>query len=157
VGAGAQTARGAPGAALSREVGARAAGTRSAPRAALSRVVGAGATRTRGTPGVALRREADAGAQVTRGDPGAALSREAGTTPPSPLPRLRRPPRPRHQRAIICMWYSSISTPVTAYAPSRRCNCGGCQFVGFYLRLILQSHRLWCSRCDCGGMLEYIW
>jgi hypothetical protein len=44
VGAGAQTARGAPGAALSREVGARAAGTRSAPRAALSRVVGAGAT-----------------------------------------------------------------------------------------------------------------
>jgi hypothetical protein len=34
---------------------------------------------------------------------------------------------------------------------------GGCQFVGFYLRLILQSHRLWCSRCDYGGMLEYIW
>jgi hypothetical protein len=30
----------------------------------------------------------------------------------------------------------------------------GCQFVGFYLRLILQSHRLWCSRCDCGEMLE---
>jgi hypothetical protein len=28
-------------------------------------------------------------------------------------------------KAIICMWYSSISAPVTAYAPSRHCNCGG--------------------------------
>ena len=34
---------------------------------------------------------------------------------------------------------------------------GGCQSVGSYLRLLLQSHRLQCSRCDCGGMLEYIW
>jgi hypothetical protein len=33
---------------------------------------------------------------------------------------------------------------------------GGCHLVGFYLQLILQSHRLWCSRCDCGEMLEYI-
>jgi hypothetical protein len=28
---------------------------------------------------------------------------------------------------------------------------GGCQFIRFYFQLILQSHRLWCSRCDCGG------
>jgi hypothetical protein len=53
-----------------------------------------------------------------------------GTTPPLPLPRLRRPrpirPRlPLHQRAIICMWYSPVSVPVTAYTPSRRCNYGG--------------------------------
>jgi hypothetical protein len=78
----------------------------------------------------------------------------------STSPRLRpcplRPRLPRLQGAIICMWYSSVSTLVTTYAPSRRCNCGGCQLVGFYLRLVLQSHRLWCSRCDCGGMLEYI-
>jgi hypothetical protein len=44
-----------------------------------------------------------------------------------------------------------FSTPVTAFTPSRCCNCRGCQFVGFYLRLIVQSHHLWCSRCDCGG------
>jgi hypothetical protein len=89
----------------------------------------------------------------------------ASTWPPPysdcrPPPRLRRPPRPRlprYQSDIICMWYSQVSAPITAYAPSRRCSCGGCQFVRFYLLLILQSHRLWCSRCDCGGMLEYIW
>jgi hypothetical protein len=28
---------------------------------------------------------------------------------------------------------------------------GGCQFIRFYLRLILQSHRLWCSRCGPQG------
>jgi hypothetical protein len=54
-------------------------------------------------------------------------------------PRLRpHPPRPRLPRlqgAIIYMWYSSISAPVTAHAPSQRYNCGGCQFVGFYLDL----------------------
>jgi hypothetical protein len=54
-------------------------------------------------------------------------------------PRLRpRPPRPqlpRLQGAIICMWYSSISAPVTAHAPSQHYNCGGCQFIGFYLDL----------------------
>jgi hypothetical protein len=32
----------------------------------------------------------------------------------------------------------------------------GCQLIKFYLQLILQSHRLWCCRCDCGGKLEYI-
>jgi hypothetical protein len=82
-----------------------------------------------------------------------------GLPPPSTTRRSRlpRPRLPQHQRAIICMWYSPVSAPVTAYAPSRRCNYGGCQFIGFYLRLILQSHRLWCSHCDCVGMLEYIW
>jgi hypothetical protein len=44
-------------------------------------------------------------------------------------PRLRpRPPRPQLpwlQGAIICMWYSPVSTPVTAFVPLRRCNCGG--------------------------------
>jgi hypothetical protein len=87
------------------------------------------ATGTRGTLGAALSREAGT-TPPTRGALGAALSREAGTTPPLPLPRLRRPrpPRPRlplHQRAIICMWYSPVSVPVTAYTPSRRCNYGG--------------------------------
>jgi hypothetical protein len=51
------------------------------------------------------------------------LSPYSGRRPP---PRLRRPrpPRPRlprYQRAIICMWYSPVSTPVTAYVPSWRC------------------------------------
>jgi hypothetical protein len=45
--------------------------------------------------------------------------------------RPSRPRLPRLQGAIICMWYSSVSTPVTAFTPLRRCNCGGCQFIGF--------------------------
>jgi hypothetical protein len=63
-------------------------GTHGAPGAALSWEVGAGVTGTRGAPGAALRREAGTGTQVIRGDPGAALSREVGTTP---LPPLLRP------------------------------------------------------------------
>jgi hypothetical protein len=43
-------------------------------------------------------------------------------------PRLRpRPPRsrlPRLQGAIICMWYSPISTSVTTFTLLRCCNCG---------------------------------
>jgi hypothetical protein len=38
---------------------------------------------------------------------------------------------------------------------------GGCQFIEFYLRLILQSHRLWCSRChicqDIFGRIDIIY
>ena len=30
-------------------------------------------------------------------------------------------------------------------------SAGGCQSVGFYLQLLLHSHRLQCSRYDCGG------
>jgi hypothetical protein len=33
---------------------------------------------------------------------------------------------------------------------------GGFQPVGSYLRPLLQSHRVWCPRCDCGGMLDYV-
>jgi hypothetical protein len=78
--------RGAPGAALRREVGAGATGTCGTPGAALSREVGAGAAGTHGTSGAALRQEAGAGAAGTHGTSGAALCREAGTTPPPPLP-----------------------------------------------------------------------
>jgi hypothetical protein len=60
-------------------------GTRGAPEAALSREVGAGAAKTRGTLGAVLSREVGAGA--THGGPGAALSQETGTTPPPPLLR----------------------------------------------------------------------
>jgi hypothetical protein len=78
VGARATGTRGAPGAALNREVGAGAVGTHGAPGAALSWEVGAGAAATRGGPGAALSREVGTGAVATRGGPGAALSREVG-------------------------------------------------------------------------------
>jgi hypothetical protein len=45
--------------------------------------------------------------------------------PPPPRLQRPRPPRPRHQRAIICMWYSPVYAPIIAYAPSQRYNCGG--------------------------------
>jgi hypothetical protein len=87
VGARATGTRGAPGAALSREVGAGAMGTRGAPRDVLSREAGASTTGTCGTPGAALCQEVGTSAQVTRGNLGRALSWEAGITPPPLLPR----------------------------------------------------------------------
>jgi hypothetical protein len=33
---------------------------------------------------------------------------------------------------------------------------GGFQPVGSYLRPLLQSHRVWCPRCDCRRMLDYV-
>jgi hypothetical protein len=33
---------------------------------------------------------------------------------------------------------------------------GGYQPVGSYLRLLFQSHRVWCPRCDYGGMLDCV-
>ena len=59
------------------------------------------------------------------------------------------------QRATIRMSYSPVFSPVAASAPHRRYDCGGMLVSCF--RLLLQSHRLRCSRCDCGGVLEYIW
>jgi hypothetical protein len=70
--------RGAPGAALRREVGAGAAGTRGAPRAALRREAGAGAQTTCGALGAALSQEVGARAVGTRGAPRAGLSQEVG-------------------------------------------------------------------------------
>jgi hypothetical protein len=32
----------------------------------------------------------------------------------------------------------------------------GFQPVGSYLRLLLQSHRVWCPLCDCEAMLDYV-
>jgi hypothetical protein len=46
-------------------------------------------------------------------------------TSPQLRPRPPRPWLPQLQGAIICMWYSLVSTPVTAFAPLRRCNCRG--------------------------------
>jgi hypothetical protein len=97
VGAVAAGTRGAPGAALRREVGAGAAGTRGAPGAALRRGVGAGAATTCGGPGATLSREVGAIAAGTRGGPGAALSREPGTTPPPPHSR----PSARGQGVVV--------------------------------------------------------
>jgi hypothetical protein len=74
--------RGAPGAALSRDVCAGAAGACGTPKAAISREVGTRASGTRGTPGAALRRELGAGALGTHGAPRAAL-------PPFPHPSVR--------------------------------------------------------------------
>lgn len=45
--------------------------------------------------------------------------------------------------------YSSISTLVAASAPRWCYNYRWCQFVSFYLRLLLQSHLLWCSHYNC--------
>jgi hypothetical protein len=96
---------------------------------------------TRGAPGATLSREVGATPPPplpppSVGGQGVAPSRSGrrclylvatllGLPPP---PRRSRPPRPRlprHQRTIIYMWHSSVSTPVTAFAPSQRCNCGG--------------------------------
>jgi hypothetical protein len=84
-----------------------------------------------------------------------------------PLPKIRlllrvfrpRPPRlrlPQHLGAIVSLEHTTVSTPAATFAPSRRCDCGGFQPVGSYLRPLLQSHRVWCPRCDCGRMLDYV-
>jgi hypothetical protein len=70
-----------------------------------------------------------------------------------------RPPRlrlPRHPGAIVFSESTPVSTPAAAFAPSRRCDCGGYQPVGSYIRLLLQSHRVRCPHCDCGGMLDCV-
>jgi hypothetical protein len=77
-GARAQVTRGAPGTALSWEVGAGATGTYGAPGATLRWKARAGAQAARDAPGATLRREASAGAQATHDALGAALSREVG-------------------------------------------------------------------------------
>lgn len=33
----------------------------------------------------------------------------------------------------------------------------GFQPIGSYLRLLLQSHRVWCPRYDCGGVRQCVW
>jgi hypothetical protein len=66
-----------------------------------------------------------------------------------------RPPRlrlPRHLGAIVSLAHTPVSATAATFAPSRRCDCGGIQPVGYYLRLLLHSHRVWCSRCDCGDV-----
>jgi hypothetical protein len=70
-----------------------------------------------------------------------------------------RPPRlrlPRHSGAIVFSESTSVSTLAAAFTPSRRCDCGGFEPVGSYLRLLLQSHRVRCPRCDYGGMLDCV-
>jgi hypothetical protein len=179
--------RGAPGAALSREVGAGALVACGAPGAALSQEVGAGAVETRGAPGAALRRETGDGSQATRGAPGAALNRGYHSTAPSSAPFRGRswrgavPIRPplllpgRHPTRVAAplhdfddhdhlnLGYLGIKGLPSACGTRRfllqsqhsrhhdAATVRGYQFIGFYLRLILQSHHLWCSRCDCGG------
>jgi hypothetical protein len=81
-----------------------------------------------------------------------------------PLPKIRlllrvfrpRPPRlrlPRHigaiqpQRSLLQPQHSHHHDAATAR---------GFQPVGSYLRPLLQSHRVWCPRCDCGGMLDCV-
>jgi hypothetical protein len=51
-----------------------------------------------------------------------------------------------HLHVVLAGFYSSHSIRAITTLQLR-----GCQFIRFYLRLILQSHRLWCSRCDYGG------
>jgi hypothetical protein len=181
--------RGAPGAALSREVGAGALVACGAPGAALSQEVGAGAVETRGAPGAALRRETGDGSQATRGAPGAALNRKVGTTQPPPLPRPSvgghgvAPSRSGPRCFYLAATLLGLPPPLHDFDDHDHLNLGylgikglpsacgtrrfllqsqhsrhhdaatvrGYQFIGFYLRLILQSHHLWCSRCDCGG------
>jgi hypothetical protein len=74
---------------------------------------------------------------------------ERGCTPP----RLQLP---RHPGAIICMECTSASAPAATLAPSQHCDCEGFQPVGSYLRLMLQSHRLRCCRCDYEGRVECV-
>jgi hypothetical protein len=71
----------------------------------------------------------------------------------------RQPPRlrlPQHLGAIVFLAHTLVSAPAATFAPSRRCDCGGFQLVGSYLHLLLQSHRVWCPCCDCGGMLDCV-
>jgi hypothetical protein len=63
---------------------------------------------------------------------------------------------PRHRGAIIYMECTPVSTSTTTLAPSRRCDCGGFQLVVSYLQLLIQSHHLRCSRCDCGDVKVYV-
>jgi hypothetical protein len=64
---------------------------------------------------------------------------------------------PRRRGAIIHMACTSVPTIAATLASSRRCDCGGVfQPVDSYLRLLLQSHHWWCSRCDYEGILECV-
>lgn len=55
------------------------------------------------------------------------------------LPRLWLP---RHLGAIASFAHTPVSAPAATFVPSRRCGCEGIQPVGFYLRLLLRSHRM---------------
>jgi hypothetical protein len=59
---------------------------------------------------------------------------------------------PRHPGAIVFSESTPVSTPTATFAPSRRCDCRGISTR----RLLLQSHRVRCPRCDCGGMLDCV-
>jgi hypothetical protein len=64
---------------------------------------------------------------------------------------------------VLAGFYTSHSIHAITTLQLRGAGGGGrgCQFIGFYLQLILQSHHLWCSHCDCGGgvrvyLVDYI-
>jgi hypothetical protein len=62
----------------------------------------------------------------------------------------------RYLGAIAFSESTPVSTPAATFAPSWRCDCEGFQPVNSYLRRLLQSHRVRCPRCDCGGMLDCV-
>jgi hypothetical protein len=74
------------------------------------------------------------------------------TTTTSTLTSATLALRGYHLHVVLVGFYSSHNI-----CPITMLQLRGYQLIRFYLRLILQSHRLWCSRCDCRGMLEYIW
>jgi hypothetical protein len=131
--------------------GSRSHGDTWCPRSCPSREVEVRAAGTRCAPGAALCQEAGAGIQVTRGAPGAVH------------PLLFRDFDDDHNHLDLGIKGLSSACGTHQFVLQSQhtrhhgaATAGGCQFVRFYLQLILQSHRLWCSRCDYGGMLENI-
>jgi hypothetical protein len=56
-----------------------------------------------------------------------------------------------HLHVVLVGFYSSHNIRAITTLQLRRC-----QLTGFYLRFILQSHRLWCSRYDYGDVRVYL-
>jgi hypothetical protein len=135
------------------------------PGATLHQEVRSRATGTHGAPGAALRREADTTPlpplpRPSVGGQGMAPSRLGHRCFYLAATLLELPP-PLHDfddHNHLDLGYLGIKGLSSACGAHRfqlqsqdsrhhdAATAGGCQFIGFYLQLILQSHRLWCSR-----------
>jgi hypothetical protein len=150
VGARAAGTRDAPTATLSREVGVGATGTHGTSGAALCWEMGAGAQVTRGGPGAALNREVGTTPPSpllcpSVGGQGVAPSRLGCRCLYLAATLLGLPPSTTSMTTITSTSTTSVSkgyhlhVVLTGFYSSHniRCNCRGCQFVEFYIRLIL--------------------
>jgi hypothetical protein len=79
------------------------------------------------------------------------IDARTSTPPPWTRQRTTSTSATSASRGYLYTECTSVSTLAATFAPSRHYDCGGFQPFSSYLWLLLQSHRLRYSRCDCGG------